>query len=167
MKPLTSAQIQFIKYTHITPTVVQCDEWERTVWKHDPSSDEIAAACADLGIGTTKDEALAFWDELLYDFNHCEDAISLEDAAIYLFRTFLTPTEMEEMLKSPSVDKGLYGYELTKSGQWLRDWKYFNGYRKWDNCDYLLEQALNKDYKMYVDDEGDVYYVNEGTDLME
>lgn len=162
MKPLTSAQIKFIKHTQITPTIFQCDEWERTIWKHNPSSDEIAATCADLGICATKDEALTLWEELLYDFNRCEDGISLEDAAIYLFRTFLTPDEMEKMLEAPSIDQGLYGYNLTQSGQWLRDWKYFNGYRKWDDCDYLLEQALDESYVMYVDDDGDIYYVHEG-----
>ena len=167
MKLLNDHQIKFIRHTRVTPTVIQCDEWNRTIWPKAPCSDEIFAVCYALGIAQNKPEALKFWDELLYVFNLEDDGLALEDTAIYLFRTFLTRKEMEDMLAAPAIHSGYYGYRLTESGQWLQDWKYFFGYRKTPDANEMLEKALDPRYELHTDMEGDVYYVNTSIDNME
>ena len=71
-------------------------------------------------------------------FNTTEDSISLDMLAIYLFRTFLSPSRLEEMLVAPNDDSG-----LRPSAVWLQNWKYGFGFRKWENADHLVRDALN------------------------
>ena len=164
MKPLTENEIVFVKGTNYTATVWQCNEWSRTVWGHEPTYAEIATWCMHAGIAEVYDvlSAGAFLDCLHEKFNNVEDSISVENLGIYLFRTFLTREEMEDLLHQPPVEVCDDGYRFTASAKFLKDWKYFNGFRKIDDADYILEMALDPRWTYSVDDDGDVWY-----DLME
>ena len=159
MKPLTDAEIAFIKLTNYTATVWQFDEWHRSIWGYEPSNHEIAELCEENSIPGVHDETVAdFLENLHAKFNNIEDAISAENLAVYLFRTFLTREEMEQMLRQPPVEVGDGGYRLTASAKFLKDWKYFNAFRKVNDADYILEMALDPRWVYAVDEEGDIWY---------
>lgn len=160
MMPLTPNEIKFIKGTNYTATVWQCGEWGRTIWGHMPTYAEVATWCMQAGIAEVYDtlSAGAFLDYLYKKFNNIEDAISAENLGVYLFRTFLTREEMEQMLRQPPLETGDNGYRLTASAKFLKDWKYFNAFRKVDDADYILEMALDPRWVYAVDEEGDIWY---------
>ena len=139
MKKLTESEIEFIRGTNYTATVWQDDEWHRTYWGEKPSLSGVAEYCMHNGIPEVYDKisAATFLQHLHEKFNTNEDGISLEMLAIYLFRTFLTPAQLEEMLAAPSE------YGMRPSAIWLQDWKYHFGFRKWNDADCLVRDALN------------------------
>lgn len=144
MKRLTESEIQFIRDTGYTATVWQNDEWHRTCWGTEPSYSDIVEYCTQNGIAEVYDEpsAVLFLQQLQEKFNSDEDAISLEMLAIYLFRTFLSPAKLEETLAAPSE------HGVRPSALWLQDWKYNFGFRKWEDADYLVRDALNPAIKL-------------------
>jgi len=155
MKRLTEGEIQFIRGTGYTATVWQNDEWHRTYWGEEPTLSEVAEYCMDSGITEVYDKisAATFLKHLHEKFNTIEDGISLEMLAIYLFRTFLSPTQLEEMLAAPN-DR-----DMRPSAIWLQDWKYNFGFRKWADADYLVRDALNPNIKL--DTSSDEIWYNE------
>lgn len=107
MRQLTDNEIKFIKETHFTPTVFQCDEYVKTSFKNLAEAEK--AAKEDYAVDLT---AL---------YNACVeecDGISLEYEATYLFHTFFTRDELVNL----TPEKAL---------QFLQDFQYFFGYRKW------------------------------------
>lgn len=123
MKALTDKEIQFIKETDFTPTVIQCNEWNRTPFE----TVEDASAYTLYNYGFNLVDLL---DKL---FDDC-DGISGEYNATYLFYTFFTKQELMEL----TPEKGL---------KWLQDFKYFCGYRKWDI--EFVEKEINEALEIY------------------
>lgn len=109
MKRLTENEINFIKETGVTPTVMQCDEWYRSQCSNYDDAEKLAYS--KYGVDLNK-----LFDNLI---DRDYDIISLENDATYLLYIFLTRKELENMSK----DKIL---------EWLQDFKYFCGYRKYD-----------------------------------
>ena len=168
MKALTTDEILFLKTTGLTATVVQCDEWDRTIWGHEPNFTEVATQCMHIGIASVDDvlSASVFITNLYNKIlNSDDDAIALEDLAVYLFRTFCTVEELERLLQAPHAEESSDGsWYVTASAAWLKRWKYHFGFRKVDDADYLVGQALNPNYKLELDEQSDVMYVYKGDD---
>lgn len=129
MRLLTDNEIKCLKETRITPTVIQCDEWEKTIFadkfkeiEEHTESTEVADAIrkyVDYYVKEHYDIDLHdFYTDLMRDY----DGISLEEEAPYVIYCLLT----EEELDSKTDKELLY---------WLQDWKYFLGYRKADELD--------------------------------
>ena len=159
MKPLTDAEIAFIKLTNYTATVWQFDEWHRTIWGYEPSNHEIAELCEENSIPGVHDETVAdFLENLHAKFNNIEDAISAENLAVYLFRTFLTREQMERMLQAPRNAVTEDGFVFTESAKFLQNWKYSFGFRKVYDADNLLRMALDPHWVETTDEDGDIWY---------
>ena len=84
-------------------------------------------------------------------YNKCTeecDGISLEYEATYLFYTFFTKEDLEKMTDQYATD-------------WLKDFQYFFGYRKWDggNITYVDEalDVYNGKRVFYLEDDGAVW----------
>lgn len=163
MKPLTDQEIRFVKETGFTPTVFQCGEYYRTIFtkekidynipNYDQAEEEyirkwykVASDYAKEHYGIDLGE---FIDKNLGAGINDSDGISLEYTATYLFYCFFTKEELEKL-----TDK-----EATK---FLKDYRYYFGYRKWDtgNLIYVQEAIEAKDGNrvFYVDGEGDNVY---------
>ena len=125
MRKLNNNEIKFIKETGWTPTVHQCDEYDRTTLKDLDTSIEVAKYEYDINL-------LELYDKTCNMDN--SDGISLEFEATYLFYTFFTKEELEKM----SSKKGL---------SWLQDFKYYLGYRKWDEQYTTIE--INEAIEVY------------------
>lgn len=138
MREFCPAEIKFIKETHWTPTVQTCDEWEKTPFKN---FEEAEQAAHNAGFSLSD-----LFDDLTRDI----DAIGLENEAVYLLYTFFTCAELEEM-----TDK--------QCCEWLKDFKYFFGYRKWSNSEagqarrYAVEVHLGLAF-LYKEDDGAIWY---------
>ena len=139
MRRLTENEIKFIKETGVTATVIQCDEWDRSQC----SSYVDAEKMADEEYGINLDE----FSNVLLDANY--DSISLEYPAVYLLYTFLTREELENMNDSEVLE-------------WLRDFKYWFGYRKYDidlaymhRCEAL--EVYDGTREFYETDDGEVW----------
>ena len=171
MKRLTENEIRFVKETGFTPTVWQCDEYDRTIFTDEcsPSYDEggfeslhewrialeeyenkyfkIASAYAKDHYGF---DLLNFLDKNLGSDLDDNDGISLEYVATYLFYAFFTKEELLELTDE----------EATK---WLKDYRYFCGFRKWDggNLVYVEDaiRAHNGEIEFYeVDEQGNIWW---------
>lgn len=138
MKRLTENEIRFIKETNVTPTVVFCEEWRRTPYSG-------LAEATERGINEYSVDIQAIMDK-------CSeyDGISLEYMATYLLYTFFT----QEQLESLSFDELL---------SWLKDFKYFCGFRKWN--EYWVEIVVNEALEVYAgtreffdDEDGEVWH---------
>ena len=143
MKWLEDKEIEFLKKTHYSATVFQCDEWGRTPFV------DFSQACR---------VALDEYGVNLLELNKkiCnadEDAISLEFAAGYLFYIFFTKEELETM----SPKDGL---------KFLKDFKYFFGWRKSDERDAYIAMCdaiqLHEGTMVFTQEfgDGDVWYVD-------
>lgn len=139
MKRLTENEIKFIKETDVTWTTVGCGEWEkRTVF----ANYNEAAQCA-------RDMYQIDLDVLMNKFGDY-DGITLEYTATYLFYSFFTKEELEKLTPEDGIE-------------WLKDMRYFFGYRKWDaeSIAPFIEEAL----EIYAgtrefyeeDDDGDIW----------
>ena len=141
MLQLTKNEIRFVKETGFTPTVYQCDEYSRTTFKDYNMASKVA-----------KDEYDVDLDEFIHKNIGIDledsDGISLEYVATYLFYCFFTKEELE--LLSPK--DGL---------KWLQGYRYFFGFRKWDEMFTTIEinEAIEV-YKgtrvFYLQDDGNV-----------
>ena len=137
MRRLTENEIRFI--TGITPTVIQCDEWDHSQCSNYADAEKLA----DEEYGINLDE----FSSVLLDDNY--DSISLEYNAVYLLYTFLTREELENM----------NGNEVL---EWLKNFKYWCGYRKYDadlaymhRCEAL--EVYNGTREFYETDDGEVW----------
>jgi len=147
MKPLKDNEIKFIKETGWTPTVEQMDYEELVNTPYYNLSAEEAR-------NKYKELACQYGVSIpdLYE-NTCNernyDGISLEYEATYLFYTFFTAEELQDM-------DNAWAY------QWLQDFKYYGGYRKWDEhfIENEIEEALEiygGSREFYTTDDGDVW----------
>lgn len=110
MKRLTDKEIDFIKETHFTPTVLQCDEYGRTPFKDYAQAEKTAKETYGIDLPDLM-EKCASDDDI--------DAISLEYAATYILYTFFSKRELLSMKASDALKA-------------LTDFRYYFGYRKWD-----------------------------------
>ena len=146
MKKLADKEIKFIKETGWTPTVYQMNYSESEL-KHTKFA------------GLSKEEgAKAFHAEIeKYDINISDlykkfveecDGISLEYEATYLFYTFFTKEELENLTDE----------EATK---WLKDFQYYSGYRKWDGGNFIYVNEALEVYagtrEFYEESDGEVW----------
>ena len=139
MKLLTENEIKFIKDTGVTPTVIQCGnrEWYRTIFCDEIDQDQLT------GDFTNSDEVFAHacvYAKQMYDvdlpalYHKCMldiDGISVDYEAPYIIYTLLTEEELDKM-----TDKQLI--------EWLRDWKYFYGWRKHEEWDARIAREEAK-----------------------
>ena len=139
MRRLTENEIRFIKETGITATVIQCDEWDRSTCSNYVDAEKLA----DAEYGINLQEFLRVLADVYYD------NISLDYDAVYLLYTFLTREELENMNDG----------EVLK---WLRDFKYWFGYRKYDidlayihRCEAL--EVYDGTREFYETDDGEVW----------
>lgn len=118
MEPISTREWKFLKTHNITPTVFECDEWNRTDFKDFMEASQYAKALK-INLGDLLERA----------YGHT-DTISLEFEATYFFYNWFTKDELENLTEE----------EATKA---LQNWKYFGGFRKWDsgNLQYV-EEAL-------------------------
>lgn len=142
MKRLTANEIKFLKETGWTPTVVSCEEWRRCTFTADQEDEVMESYGIDVD---------AFRDKMFDD--DAIDGISLENEAAYILSIFFTWRELFEMMRSETVLK------------WLQDWRYFCGYRKWDEHDAYLAAGEAMDIvggnkKVITDAEGYVWIVD-------
>jgi len=112
MKVLKDNEIKFLKDTGFTPTVYACDEWYRSKLKDDADAEEKAR---EYGI-----ELSSFYNMLMKE----HDSISLENEAAYILYIFFT---LEQLARLSDAD----------ALKFLRDWKYYLGFRKWSECDAM------------------------------
>lgn len=138
MKRLTENEIKFIKETNVTPTVMVCEEWRRTPYANLAEATERAADLYQVQLSDILDKC-----------SEC-DGISLEYMATYLLYTFFTQEELENMSYAAVLE-------------WLKDFKYFCGYRKWS--EYWVEIAVNEALEVYAgtreffdDEDGEVWH---------
>lgn len=159
MKKLTKNEINFIKETGWTPTVEQCDEWERTIFTNLFNKDAFKKKYLDED-GYVVDEFSNKVNEyvlktysidtvdLYKKFTEESDAISLEYEATYLFYTFFTKEELEKLTDE----------EATK---WLKDFQYFSGYRKWDGGNLVYVNEALEVYagtrEFYEEPDGEIW----------
>ena len=147
MKVLKQNEIDFLKKTGVTPTVLQCEEWGRTPVGSRKMAEKIAA---EYGI-----DLHDFYKMLTEQY----DSISLENEAAYIFSIFFTNEELSKM----------NGHDALK---FLQDWKYYNGFRKWsewDTFDALAEaQRIHEGFtKVTSDADGNLWLdYEEKVDIM-
>lgn len=110
MKKLTEKEIKFIKETHLTPTVLQCDEYDKTPFEDYEQAEKAAKERYDIDLKELMGKCMAD-DDI--------DGISLEYAATYILYTFFSKKELLNMKVSNAL-------------KFLTDFKYYFGYRKWD-----------------------------------
>lgn len=139
MRRLTENEIRFVKETGITATVIQCNEWDRSQCSNYADAEKLA----DEKYGINLDE----FSSVLLDDNY--DSISLEYDAVYLLYTFLTRKELENM----------NGNEVL---EWLKNFKYWFGYRKYDvdlaymhRCEAL--EVYDGTREFYDTDDGEIW----------
>ena len=154
MKWLADEEIKFMKETGWTPTVTQANEWNRTIFfklfgKGDVAEGEDAA---DWFLSKASDYALKEYSVNLSElYNKCteeHDDISLEYEATYLFYLFFSKDELEELTDEKATD-------------FLQDFQYYFGYRKWSagNLRYVQEaiEAHNGTRLFYLTPDGEVW----------
>ncbi len=143
MKRLTEQEINFIKDTGWTPTVQQCNEYKRT--NKAPYYIDSFAEAQNIAREDFNIDLIELYDKTCNLEN--SDSISLEYDATYLLYTFFTKEELEKLTDE----------EVT---QWLKDFKYFCGYRKWDggNLVYVNEAIeIYEGTREFFDMNGDVW----------
>lgn len=157
MRLLTENEIRFFKETGVTPTVMNIGGKE---WYHTEFCDEIDE---NFLTGEISNEKLVYEHackvakerynvdlNALYDKCYLDqDGISLEDEAPYIIYCLLTEEELDK-----KSDKELV--------EWLQDWKYYSGYRKWDEwaariARYEAKGLYNGAREIYTYDDGSIY----------
>lgn len=128
MKKLTEQEINFIKNTGWTPTVHQCNEYKRT--NKAPYYIDSFAEAQNIAREDFNIDLIELYNKTCSE-NNC-DGISLEYEATYLLYTFFTPEELLELDNSWALN-------------WLQDFKYYMGFRKWDESDVevCIQEALS------------------------
>lgn len=162
MKLLTKNEIRFIRETGWTPTVEQANEWDRTLWM-DESQRKVYR---EMSLDERQQEAIKYVS-MAYDYARDEygidlsslyakctdesDAITLENDATYLFYVFFTREQLE-------------GMDDKSATTWLKDFKYYFGYRKWDDGNLRFVQEALEVYNghrvFYLEDDGSVWNIS-------
>lgn len=162
MRPLTKEEIEFVKETHFTPTVYQCGQYYLTIFTdeqveygdnykerreaYEEKWYKVASDYAKEKYGFDLDKFIA--KQLVEDIDD-SDSISLEYTATYLFYIFFTREELEEMKDCDATN-------------FLKDYRYYFGYRKWDggNLKYVQEaiEAKEGERLFYMDNIMDNVY---------
>ena len=159
MKKLTKNEINFIKETGWTPTVEQCNEWEKTIFTSifDKATfkkkyldedgyvvDEFSNKVNEYVLKTYNIDTV----DLYKKFTEESDTISLEYEATYLFYTFFTKEELEKLTDE----------EATK---WLKNFQYYSGYRKWDGGNLIYVNEALEVYagtrEFYEEPDGEIW----------
>lgn len=140
MKALTQQEIRFVKDTNFTPTVYQCADYSKTPFKDYDEAEKAAKEKYEVDLAEFLDKNLNQEDD---------DAISLEYVATYLFYEFFSCEELIDMA-SNNPKKGL---------EWLQDYRYFFGFRRWD-----LDMAVDEMWEAVEVYEGkrDFYVTEDG-----
>ena len=144
MRKLTENEVNFIKKTGWTPTVQQCSEYKRTniaPYYIDRYTKADAVAKEDFNV-----DLVSLYDKTCALAN-C-DGISLEYEATYLFYTFFDKEELLDLDPSWALN-------------WLQDFKYYYGYRKWDEklVEEEIQEALDihAGTREFYEQDGDVW----------
>lgn len=138
MKALTNNEILFIKDSGWTPTIYQCDEWYKIGIDAEDFFKELERYNID---------GHSFLDKF---FGEDEiDNMSFEDEAAYILSLFFNWGELLKMLKEDSVL------------EWLRNWKYYYGARKWtkeeaNDAVAVAMDLLSNNKKIKVDEHGSI-----------
>jgi len=120
MKPFTQEEIKFLKDTGLTATVIQCNEWQRTTLK-DAKDAKKTAKKYGINYANLKSNILNYNDS---------DSISLEIVGTYILGTLYS----KEFLKTASDE------QIVKA---LKDWRYFDGFRKEESAEPYRSNALD------------------------
>ena len=153
MKKLTEQEINFIKDTGWTPTLHQMGYSENELKRthlYQVQNIPVSPEMMRLQFESFANQYGFNLDDLYNKTCNLEnsDGISLEYEATYLFYTFFTKEELEKLTDE----------EATK---WLKDFKYFFGYRKWDdgNLVYVKEaiEVYEGTREFYEEYDGDVW----------
>lgn len=142
MKLLTANEIKFLKETGWTPTVASCNEWKRCTFTEDQEDEVMESYGIDVD---------AFRDKMFDD--NAIDCISLAEEAAYILSVFFTWSELFQMIRDKTVLK------------WLQDWRYFCGYRKWDESEAYIAAGNAMDIvgghkRVVADEDGYIWIVN-------
>ena len=153
MKRLTEQEISFIKDTGWTPTLHQMSYSENELKRthlYQVQNIPVSPEMMRLQFESFANQYGFNLDDLYNKTCNLEnsDGISLEYEATYLFYTFFTKEELEKLTDE----------EATK---WLKDFKYFFGYRKWDDGNLVyVEEAIEvyeRTREFYEEYDGDVW----------
>lgn len=147
MKKFTDLELAIIDGLHITPQSFADDKA--------PESSEIVEWCKQNGLGSSvpAEEAVAeimdgIHRKMWEDFE--SDVISLEDTATWVLSHYFTIKQLEEM-------------KPEEAEEYLRNWKYYQGYRKcegWGNV-YISNAIAYLSGEMILDETDDEYfYIN-------
>lgn len=158
MKPLTTNEISFMVATKWTPTKHQMDyaktELSATPYAGlNPEDAKLMYENAAKGYGIDLDELFAKTSDI-----DNADGISLEYEAVYLFCTFFTRDQ-------------IYNAEFTDLLDWLRDFKYYGGFRKWD-LGYVATAAaeameiFDGSRVFYLEEEGNVWNIEKDSQFI-
>lgn len=149
MRELTSQEIKFVKDTHFTPTVYQCDEYYKTPFKDYND----AFKCAQEEYNFNLDE---FLDKNISADLDDADGISLEYVATYLLYAFFTVDELRTMSAKEALN-------------WLQDYRYYGGFRKWSESlariEILDAIGIHEDVNvLYETEDGNIWFRELGED---
>jgi len=127
MKKLTEQEIKFIKETNWTPTAQQCNEYSRT--NRAPYYIDSFAEAQNIAREDFNIDLVELYDKVCNQ--ETSDNISLEYDATYLLYIFFTKDELLDMNTAWAL-------------KWLQDFKYYFGFRKWDEqfVEIAIEEAL-------------------------
>ena len=153
MKKLTEQEINFIKDTGWTPTLHQMHYSENELKRthlYQVQNIPVSPEMMQLQFESFANQYGFNLDDLYEKTCNLEnsDSISLEYEATYLFYTFFTQEELEKLTDE----------EATK---WLKNFKYFFGYRKWDDGNLIYVKEAIEIYEgtreFYEEYDGDVW----------
>lgn len=153
MKRLTEQEINFIKDTGWTPTLHQMGYSENELKRthlYQVQNIPVSPEMMQLQFESFANQYGFNLDDLYNKTCNLEnsDGISLEYEATYLFYTFFTKEELEKLTDE----------EATK---WLKDFKYFFGYRKWDDGNLVYVKEAIEIYEgtreFYEEYDGDIW----------
>lgn len=140
MKRLTEQEIKFIKDTGWTPTLHQMDYSENELKRthlYQVQNIPISSEMMKLQFESFANQYGFNLSDLYKKTCNLEssDIISLEEEAIYLFYTFFTEDELVDI-------------DTFWALNWLKDFKYYFGYRKWVESD--VEVSVLKALEVYA-----------------
>lgn len=141
MKVLTDQELKFLKETNWTPTLYQMD------YKLNSKLSDSEAQMLKFRYNTMAKNYKVDIQELYDKLTEENDYISLEDEAVWLLYNFFTEEELKNHDNKFLLD-------------WLQDFQYFDGYRKWSESDVM--SAVNTVFEIYSG-ELEFYTVDDGS----